>query len=262
MDLNKEIYLTKQEFSFTLEENVLLQTFVDPYVYQVLYKHNAFLVGGAITSIFSNSKINDLDIYFRTEDDYNNCLNELLKISRAKHESNSAVTFPRLLNIPVQLIKKVIRPTIQEIFDEFDFTVCMGGYDFQKKEFVFHHDFFKHLAQRELVFNTKSKNPIHALLRVEKYKSRGYTFKQKELYKIIGCIIAMKITTNEDMASLLEGMYNSRVQSIVNNLRQPESLKEDFDFVKFLQLIEDSFYPAVELPTISSTTLFAEPLPF
>lgn len=263
MNISKEIYLTKQELSFSLEENVLLHIFEDNrIVYETLCRNNAFLIGGALTSVFSNAKINDLDFYFPTIEDYDKCYTELMVLSRARYESNSAVTFPHLISVPLQLIKKVIKPTIEDIFNEFDFTVCMGGYNLKKREFVFHHDFFKHLAQRELVFNSNSKNPVHALLRVEKYKLRGYTFKPKELYKVIGTIIAMKITTNEQIASLFEGMYNSRTQKIVQQLKSPEFAKEEFDFTKFIEMIEDSFYPTVRgLNPIESISV-AEVLPF
>lgn len=271
MNIEKEIYLTKQELSLTLEENILLKMFeANPTVYSILVKYNAFLVGGALTSLFSHATINDLDIYFSTEDDFLHCNEELSKHYRPFIKTNNATTYRHLTPVPIQLIKTVIKPTIQEIFNEFDFTVCMAGYSFAKKEFVFHHDFFKHLSQRMLVFNTNSKHVFHALLRVEKYKKRGYSFSRKELYKIIGCIIALKIETNEDLISLLQGMYGVENKKVINKLKEPELLKEQFNLATFLQIVEDSFYPVAAGLVYSPETEFAavplititEPLPF
>ena len=263
MDLNKEIYLTKQEFSFTREENILLNLFIDyPQVLNILTRHKAFIVGGALTSVFSNTKINDLDIYFLSEEDLIQCEKELLNISRSKFQTKNATTFLHLINVPLQIIKKIIKTTVEDIFDEFDFTVCMASYSFEKREFIFHYDFFKHLAQRELTFNTNSKNPVHALLRVEKYKSRGFTFKQKELFKVIGNIVAMKINTNEEMASLLEGMYGESTKEIVKALRTPTLDKENFDLSKFLQILDDSYNHGSIALAKSSTITPLDDLPF
>ena len=107
MDLNKEIYLTKQEFSFTREENILLNLFIDyPQVLNILTRYKAFIVGGALTSVFSNTKINDLDIYFLSEEDLIQCEKELQNISRSKIQTKNATTFLHLINVPLQIIKK------------------------------------------------------------------------------------------------------------------------------------------------------------
>src|SRR5690606_3144507 len=64
--------------------------------------------------------------------------------------------------------------TAQDIFNSFDFTVCMGAFDFETEEFIFHPDFFKHNSQRYLKFNTGTDFPVMSLLRVDKYRQKGY----------------------------------------------------------------------------------------
>lgn len=38
-------------------------------IWEVLKEHKAIIAGGAITSIFTNQPINDIDVYFRSEED-------------------------------------------------------------------------------------------------------------------------------------------------------------------------------------------------
>lgn len=260
MNLKKEVYLTQQELSYSQEENKLLSLFRGyEWCFKILSENNAFIVGGVLTSIFTNQVVNDIDVYFSCSEDLEKCQKDL-EYYRKPVLSKNAVNFRNILPVPLQLITKIIKPTIEDIFNEFDFTVCMAGFSCKEREFVFHYDFFKHLAQRELVFNVKSKNPVHALLRVEKYKKRGYTFKQKELYKIIGNIIAMKVNTNEEMISLIEGMYGSETRKIVKELKDPLLIKEPFDLGKFIDILNNS-YREEELH-MSPSPVLVDDLPF
>ena len=63
---------------FKAEENIILRT-INEDVIDCFKNNNVFVAGGAITSVFTNREINDLDIYFRNEKDLVFTLHELLE---------------------------------------------------------------------------------------------------------------------------------------------------------------------------------------
>ena len=60
----------------------------------------------------------------------------------------------------------------------------MGAFDCGKGEFVFHDDFFKDIAQRRLCVNPSTSFPIISLLRIDKYKQRGYQISRKDFINL------------------------------------------------------------------------------
>lgn len=174
---------------------------------------DAWLAGGAITSIFTKQPIKDYDIYFKSnkafvdavykafEEDGLYCLNV----------SKRAVTFSRGSDI-LQFICCDFFETPQAIFDSFDFTVCMATLDLSEEgDFTFHEDFWKHNAQKYLSFNPKTKYPIASLLRVLKYQQRGYTISQGELLKIFLASSAIDINSWEKLEDAIGGIYGDKL---------------------------------------------------
>lgn len=53
----------------TKRQHALIKKFIDPDLYEILANMDAYLAGGAISSLFTNRKINDFDIYFQKEGD-------------------------------------------------------------------------------------------------------------------------------------------------------------------------------------------------
>lgn len=195
---------------------------------EALKKNNASLIGGAITSLFSDRPINDFDIYFSKDYRINyakHTINDQLKI---KYESDRAITFEE----DIQLIK-AFTGTDKQIFDRFDFTINMGGYSFKHERFFFHKSFFPHLAQRKLFINPKIRYPFNTLLRVNKYLKRGYTIENASLI-VLGLLISrLKFETYGDLDGEIQGV-SEWVTSLFENCK----LDEPIDFkktVKFLQ---------------------------
>ena len=168
----------------------------------------AWLAGGAIVSTFTKQPVKDYDIYFKSKqafadavyaafDDYAYCLNV----------SKRAVTFSHAGNI-LQFICCDFFETPQDIFDSFDFTVCMAALDLSEEgDFTFHEDFWKHNAQKYLSFNPKTKYPIASLLRVLKYQARGYTIGPGELLKIFLAGNCIDIGSWEKLNDAVGGIY-------------------------------------------------------
>ena len=47
-----------------------LKALVNKNVWEMFQKHNVIIAGGAITSVFCNREVNDIDVYFRNAKDY------------------------------------------------------------------------------------------------------------------------------------------------------------------------------------------------
>ncbi len=173
---------------------------------------NSFIAGGALTSVFTGQPINDVDIYFKTKEAF-------IDAVRSAYEgglwciaaSDRAVTFAQGDDI-VQLMLFDFFEDANEIFDAFDFTVCMAAYDVDAESFVFHRDFFKHNAQRHLSFHSGTRYPFGSLLRTIKYRERGYKLGRGDLLRIALCCHGVKLESWDDLAAAVGGQYGERVQ--------------------------------------------------
>ncbi len=176
----------------------------------------SYVAGGAITSVFTNAPINDIDLYFKTKlafeeavlDAYDNgwwCVDL----------SKRSITFSDNGSI-VQMMHFDFFETPADIFKAFDFTVCMAAYDYDAKEFVFHDDFLKHNSQRFLKFNTGTRYPLASATRVLKYQGRGYTIGKGDVLRIVLASRAVPINSWEELQDQIGGAYGSKIMLAAN----------------------------------------------
>ncbi len=172
---------------------------------------DCYVAGGAVTSVFTNKPINDIDVYFKSERAFQGAVagayaDGLWCVSH----SARAVTFSDNRNI-VQFMHFDFFPTAQDIFKAFDFTVVMGALDIDTKEFVLHDDFLKHNAQRFLRFHKGTRYPLASATRVIKYLDREYTIGKGEMLKIVLAAREIPINSWEQLADQLGGAYGEKV---------------------------------------------------
>lgn len=223
-------------------EKAFLRKGMHPEIINLLTQHDAYVIGGAITSLFSHSKINDIDIYFENEDSKKLIISWFKKSSTLLHESPTALTF--IINKSDMLYQLIIHPEItgkpEDIFKHFDYTICMGAYSFKNDSFYFHDDFFKHLAQRRLVFNPGTKFPISSLVRIKKYMERGYSISGIEIIKIALQIQQLSILTNKDLANQLGGIDVLLLDSLLKEMRTDEKIANmQYDYENFGLMLEN-----------------------
>jgi len=218
----------------TKRQHALIKKFIDPDLYEILANMDAYLAGGAISSLFTNRKINDFDIYFQKEGD----VHEVEKYFKDKpiwkrvHSSSMATTFENnsvekvldpleygktyIINngaVKIQLINAYYGD-YKTVFNTFDFYCCMGAFLFKHQEFVFDPNFITDNLNRTLRFNCDSENnSLSTLIRVDKYKIYGYTLPLDELIKIVLSIKKMKLETLSDLKHFIirlpSGFYKS-----------------------------------------------------
>lgn len=170
------------------------------------------IAGGALTSVFTGQPINDVDMYFKSraafEDAVRCAYDDGLWCVSA---TGRAVTFVNGCSI-IQLMHFDWFEDASAVFDCFDFTCCMGAYDLDAKELVFHEQFLKHASQRHLSFHGGTRFPFASLLRVLKYQQRGYTIGKGDLLRIALACHRTPLTSWDDLAGHIGGQYGERVK--------------------------------------------------
>ena len=172
--------------------------------YDTLKKYDCFLAGGAVTSIFTGKDINDFDLYFKSS-------TELYEFMTNEHPyllfaSDKAFTF-KIDSNEFQAIFFRYFDKAEDIFETFDFSCCMGAYDFKQEKFILHDDFILDNAQRTLRYNVKTSFPIVSARRLKKYADKGYAISVVDSTKLYLTIANLTLTSWEDSKEQIGGMY-------------------------------------------------------
>lgn len=188
----------------------------------ILRKHKCIIAGGSVTSAFTQTAINDIDVYFRSKESLIEALKEMEGVGNdifshsagyvIKYVSEKAVLFFDLgTRQDVQFIYQDFYDSPSAVFHNFDFTVNMGaivlGDDIEDDILVMTDDFVKHNLQRKLVLNKNTLYPVISALRVNKYKAKNYEMSGIEYLKLMLCISALELNTWEDFKEQLGGVY-------------------------------------------------------
>lgn len=170
----------------------------------------ALIAGGALTSAFTGQQINDVDIYFKTQQDFINAVADAYDSHMwCVAATDRAITFVKRDKV-VQLMHFDFFENAEAVFDAFDYTIVMAAYDIDKGEFVFHEDFFKHAAQRFLRFHSGTRYPYGSLMRVLKYQDRGYKIGRSDMLRIGLALQKVEMNSWEDLAKAIGGQYGEK----------------------------------------------------
>lgn len=221
----------------------------------MLVAHKCVLAGGALTSILTKQPVNDLDIYFKDEkylvyslldiinhkdkipynenDDLLDILGEqYLNSFDLVHicKTDKSISFlQRNTDVKIQFIYQNYYENTKDIFKDFDFTINMVAYDFEKDELVCDEMSLLHLSQRILVTNGGTKYPLISVLRTNKYQERGYSISKKEMVKLLLAVNSLKIDSYEDVAKHVGGLYGNLDVTKIFNPHIPFSLENTIE---------------------------------
>ena len=241
-------------------------------VLAILTHEKCFIAGGALTSIFTGTQINDIDIYSRSRDSLDRVMQVFCDIKDKELTVKRPVVGDNQFRVddniqPVTITKKSVvfsqgngywNPTKgsytpqaslqfisfqyfdtpEDIFDTFDFSINMCAYDCASGELTLHDNFLKHLARRSLVVNTNTAYPLISLLRCDKYKERGYNISTKEQMGLMFAVANMKIDSWEDAKDHIGGMYGFDVEDLFNE-DEEFSLDKVIDQLKSIEKVYD-----------------------
>lgn len=205
---NDLIIVSSEEYK---KEYNYLKHFINmPWLIEIFEECEVILAGGAINSLFTNSEINDLDLYFKSKEDLFKFVHEMYNnISYMEcHITDKSLTF-NINNVLIQCIYFEYFDNIQDLFNSFDFTICMGAFDFKSNNFIFNKSFFKDNASRKIVINNTTAFPIVSGIRLEKYFNKGYTIDYKEMLKLFLNISKLDLKDYNTFKSQIGGMYGN-----------------------------------------------------
>jgi hypothetical protein len=174
-----------------------------------------FIAGGAITSIFTEKEVNDIDIYPKTMEALIKLIGSLYRNSTIFSCTDKSI-FLNHSGYNLNIIYMEEYKSAEQIFDLFDFTIVMGAYDFDSEEFIFHPKFFRDLAKKRIVINHKTRFPLVSILRTNKYKDRGYKLSKNEFTKLLLRATELEIKTKEDFQTQLGGLYGINIDDLLD----------------------------------------------
>jgi hypothetical protein len=185
-----------------------------------------FIAGGALTSVFSGTQINDLDFFFYSESGLESMKNifESDKKYPLKFSTDSALSYS-CNGIKVQLIKKIYGNE-WDIIKQFDFKICMAAFNPVLQSYTVDNDFFYDLSRRRLTYNPGN-YPIASLWRVKKFIKRGYEFPPIDSIKLALTINNLHISTYEELKSQLEGIDTAFLKDLTDMLIEKSGEKYD-----------------------------------
>lgn len=182
-----------------------------PKTFKILENYNCYIAGGAITSLFTEQDINDVDIYFKDKTELFRLLYEKFSYEYIIYISKKAITFKLSSGETIQFIYMNYYDEAKDIFNDFDFTVNMGAFDIKKDKFILHEDFLKDIAQKKLVINTNTAFPFVTGTRILKYQQKGYTIDNLEMTKLMLTINKKTIRSYKKIEEQLGGMYGENI---------------------------------------------------
>ena len=115
----------------------------------------------------------------------------------------------------VQFIHFDYFDNLDEVFEAFDFTVCMAGIDLKDGTLHMSPDFLSDVTSRTLHFNRGTRFPYISLIRTKKYQEKGYKICKGSILAIANACAQWKISTWEQAKEQLGGVYGYEIDVTV-----------------------------------------------
>jgi len=207
---------------------------IKPYVHEV---DVWFVAGGALTSVFLNTTVTDLDIFFTHEDHYREfkrAHNHSFNRKNLVCQTDCADSY-NINGIKVQLIKRIYgQPCV--VIGRFDYTICMAAYLPMSHRIVLEEDFLYHLSGKELHYHI-GEYPLASLWRAKKYLKKGFNFPAVEIIKLALTINSLNIKDYKGLKEQLEGIDTLFLMDLTNALLKKGD--EEFELGKAIGFIEN-----------------------
>jgi len=188
-----------------------------PYPFVGLDK--CFVAGGALLSAVTKTDVSDYDIYPKSRQAMLDTIYYLMEEEGCfiVNISDRAVTLKsneykndKDERVIVQVMMFDEFDTADKIFEFFDFTVCMAAFDCDTKEYHFHKDFWIDVAGKTIRFNPKTRYPLNSMMRLSKYRAKGYTLPTSEMVRMSLTLMQSRLPTSWDELEAVIGGTNGQ----------------------------------------------------
>jgi hypothetical protein len=222
LEINGNKYTRTSDFSHQISQ---VTSLLGDEMYDALCDVNAIIAGGSVLCAFTQQDINDIDVYFRSKEDLAKAFVRVTKDWDSVylgHTSNSITLRDKESGTIIQFIFFDYFKDADEVFEAFDFTVCMGAIELnvdseKLPEIVYHPDFLSDVASRTLRFNSGTCYPYISLVRTKKYQERGFKIGRGNLVAIGLACAQSPITSWDEAREQLGGVYGHEIDLEIDN---------------------------------------------
>lgn len=193
-----------------------------------------FLAGGAITSIFTNKEVNDLDIYPKTKMAYFKLLDFMYNratILSCTEKSVYGMHSEDGTNYNINVINLGVFDEAEDIFKNFDFSIVKGAFDVDNDTFYFDDNFFVDLASRRISISPSTLYPLMSVIRVDKYVKRGFSVSLNEMTKALLMVSKLSIKTIDDAEKHIGGLYGVSLRELFKD--------KEFSLDSLIEILQD-----------------------
>lgn len=156
---------------------------------------DAYIAGGAVRSLFSDDTVQDIDVFFTSQEAFDRFKKKIeSKGFKSRHKNDFNETFYKK-DLKVQLIKHAFL-SAQEMIETFDFTICQMAYD--GEAFLLNAFSLYDLARKKLV-PARISFAASTLRRIIKYTKRGYHICGGGLATILQAVADNPAIINQDI---------------------------------------------------------------
>lgn len=216
------------------------ERFFYPSITKILEQHNAMIAGGAPLDISMNRTPKDYDIYFTNAEDHAKVLAHLryLYNNRPKWSpltvystpNSTTFVFPRSHNM---ITAQIINPqyfcqTHEETLNTFDLKICRVGFLMKDKSVIYGNGFKESHELHDMGIDPDADNRTYStLLRIMKYKEKGYTFTSTDMIKLYMRIANIKTLERfqEEFKVISEGL-DAKSNMLLQEYRDAFETKE------------------------------------
>ncbi len=155
------------------------------------WHNNVFVGGGYLRAIVAGEKVNDIDVFVKSEKDAELLAYKLCYDKKDVHKTDNAFTIKG--KTVIQIIHRWVFEKPEDVANSFDFTVCCAVIHFDGSKFDSFCDdnFYIDLASKRLVYRIPVRNEDAggSMLRVLKYYQKGYRIPLDSLAAVIARLI-------------------------------------------------------------------------
>jgi hypothetical protein len=197
-----------------------------------------FIAGGALTSVFSGRRINDLDLFFRDEADFTALRKRIERDGIVPSFATASALSYNIEGERIQLIRKYFGDP-WFIISVFDFTICKAAYNPAAgldSQFILGDDFLYDLAQKTLHY-IPGDFPLSSLWRVQKFIKRDFKLPAIDAIKLALAINNLQIGNYEALKDQLEGIDTLFLKDLTDAMIEMKD--EVYDFGVALEFMEN-----------------------
>lgn len=177
------------------------------------WKASIFIGGGFLRAIIANEKINDIDIFVKSEKDAELLAYKLCNNKSDVFKTENAYTIKD--NVPIQIIHRWVFEKPEDVSNSFDFTISCAVIYFDGEFNSFcDNRFYIDLAAKRLIYRRPQRNEDAggSMLRVLKYYQKGYRIPLDSLGNVIARLVKdidierCKLTDEEQVGKVITGL--------------------------------------------------------